>query len=273
MADYMTRCLGPVLVSLVLSGVLWGCAVVQTYVYYKLFPKDSWRFRALVCYSYTWFSGSSPPRFTNLLISNSFKVALEMCLQTAHLAILVLGVWQTVMSGYDQRSSPWLAITTAISVVFNGPIAFCTQAFFVFRLYTFSQKKALVIFCALLVVTQFVFTLMVSIATVTAGALSLDPWQWFIIFGLFVTICADTTVAVSLSYYLKANEPAFGRTSRVVDRMVLYIMATGMITSISSLASGISILITPDIYTWLGFIIIESGLYTNCLLAALNARC
>ncbi|KAI6040367.1 hypothetical protein EDC04DRAFT_2677112 [Pisolithus marmoratus] len=134
-----------------------------------------------------------------------------------------------------------IANAITLSLVFSGPITFCTQAFFVFRLYSFSQKKALLVFCSLLVVTQFAFTLMVSIATDTTGVLSLNSWQWFIIFGLFITICADMTIAVSMSYYLKASEPAFGRTSRVVDQMVLYILATGIITSISSLASGISV--------------------------------
>ncbi|KAI6045835.1 hypothetical protein EDC04DRAFT_2598431 [Pisolithus marmoratus] len=166
MANYMAWYLGPVLIALVLSGALYGCAVVQTYIYYKLFPKDSWKFRIL-----------------------------------------------TVMTSYDQRPQTLgLAITTAISVVFNGPIAFCTQAFFVFRLYTFSHKKALLVFCSFLVVTQFAITLMVSIATVTAGGLSFDSWQWFIVSMLFIAMCADTIIAVSMSYYLKASEPAFGRS-------------------------------------------------------------
>ncbi|KAI6152511.1 hypothetical protein BKA82DRAFT_4111801, partial [Pisolithus tinctorius] len=106
--------LGPLLVALVLSGILCGCALVQTYVLWKL--------RTLV------------PRRT-------FQI---------HLAFLLLGVWQTVMTDYAQRPQ--------------------------------------------------------------------------------------------YSYYLKANE-GFS-TSRVIDRMVLYI-------SISALASGISV------HIWLGSFITE----------------
>ncbi|KAI6146170.1 hypothetical protein BKA82DRAFT_297984 [Pisolithus tinctorius] len=247
MADYMTLQLGPLLIALVLSGILCGCALVQTYVYYKLFPKDSWKLRTLV--------------------------AFEMTFQTIHLALLLLGMWQTVMTDYAQRPQILVvAITAIISTVFGGPIAFCTQAFFVFRLYTFSHKKALPIFCSFLVITQFIFTLMVSISTVVARKLLLQSWHWFIISALFVAVCADTAIAVSMSYYLKANEMGFRRTSRVVDRMVLYIMATGIITSISALASAISFLVAPGVYIWLGSFIVGSGLYTNSLLAALNAR-
>ncbi|KAI5993552.1 hypothetical protein EDD15DRAFT_2196549 [Pisolithus albus] len=202
MTSYTTAHLGPILISLVLSGVLYGCALVQTYVYYKLFPKDSWKLRAL----------------------------------TAHLALLVVGVWQTVVTDFFQRPQILgLAPTTTIGVLFSAPIPFCTQVFFVFRLYAFSRKKALLIFCSFLVVTQFVFALMVNISTIAAGGLSLQSWQWSIISSLFITICADAVIAVSMSYYLKANDPGFRQTSRVVDRMVLYIMATGIIPRLTSL--------------------------------------
>ncbi|KAI6034705.1 hypothetical protein BKA83DRAFT_680969 [Pisolithus microcarpus] len=232
MTNYTTAHLGPILISLVLSGILYGCALVQTYVYYKLFPKDSWKLKVL----------------------------------TAHLALLVVGVWQTVVTDFFQRPQLLgLAPTTTVGVLFSAPIPFCTQVFFVFRLYAFSRKKALLICCSFLVVTQFVFTMMVNISSVAAGGLSLQTWQWSIISTLFITICADAVIAVSMSYYLKANDPGFCRTSRILDRMVLYIMATGIIPSLSALASGIFFLIAPNTYVWLGLYIIESG-------SELNAR-
>ncbi|KAI6042763.1 hypothetical protein EDC04DRAFT_881727 [Pisolithus marmoratus] len=247
MENYTTSYLGPLLVSLVLSAILYGCALVQTYVYYKLFAKDSWKFKCLV--------------------------ASEMFLQTAYLAFLILGLWYTVFTDYTQHPPIFGLVITSVSIVFSGPIALCTQAFFVFRLYTFSQQKVLPIFCSLLIVTQFVFTMVVTIAAaVAAWGLPPQPWRHFIISTLFITICTDTTIAMSMSYYLKARELGIRRTARVVDRMVLYIMATGIITSISALASGLSFIITPDNITWLGLLIIDSGLYTNSLLAALNAR-
>ncbi|KAI6135638.1 hypothetical protein EV401DRAFT_1897446 [Pisolithus croceorrhizus] len=177
MANYTTPYLGPLLVSLVLSSILYGCALVQTYVYYKLFPKDSGKFK--------------------ILVSRRF-------LQTAHLVLLVLGLWQTVMTDYAQRPQILgLVLTTAISVLFSGPIAFCTQVD--------RHKKALAIIYSFLVATQFLFALMVSISTVATRELSLQPWQWFIISMLFITICVDTAIAVSMSHYLKTSDPGFRR--------------------------------------------------------------
>ncbi|KAI6152524.1 hypothetical protein BKA82DRAFT_1003884 [Pisolithus tinctorius] len=214
--------LGPTLVSLVVSGILYGCALVQTYVYFTF-------------------------------------------LQSAHLAFLFLLMWQLEDFGDNVLLEPTLA--ALITIMLSGPIAFCTQAFFVFRLYTFSHKKALPVFCSFLVIAQFIITLAFGIflritEPTYIGITNFTPSEKFIAPTLFITICVDTTIAVSMSYYLKANESGFRQTSRVVDRMVFYIMATGTITSIFALASGV----------WLGLFMIESGLYTNSLLAALNAR-
>ncbi|KAI5984959.1 hypothetical protein EDD15DRAFT_1689248 [Pisolithus albus] len=59
----------PLLVSLVLSGILYECALAQTdlHIPLKLFPKDDWKIENLACYSCTWFSGSGSSCFTNFL--------------------------------------------------------------------------------------------------------------------------------------------------------------------------------------------------------------
>jgi len=44
--------LGPIIVGVVVLGVLYGSAVVQTYLYFQRFPKDSWRVKGLVRYTY-----------------------------------------------------------------------------------------------------------------------------------------------------------------------------------------------------------------------------
>ncbi|KAI6146233.1 hypothetical protein BKA82DRAFT_4015804 [Pisolithus tinctorius] len=143
------------------SGILYGCALVQTYVYITLFPNDSWKFKTLL-------------KLLVYHLFHWFKVAFEM-------------------------------------------------------LYTFSHKKALPTFCSFLVIAQFAITLVFGFfigATESTfiGTTDSTFTKKFITPTLFITICVDTTIAVSMSYYLKANELGFHRTSHVVDQMVCYIM-------------------------------------------------
>ncbi|KAI6042842.1 hypothetical protein EDC04DRAFT_2657383 [Pisolithus marmoratus] len=175
----VTSLIGPVVVSLVLSGILYGCALVQTHMYYKLFQKDDWRLRALV--------------------------AFEMVLQTVHLALLFVGVWQTVMTVYseDQMTSVLLN-TTIVGIILGGPSAFCAQGFFIFRLHSFSQRKPLPIFCSILITIQLAFTL--TMGASPPEAVSLQKWRGFIISTLFIAICSDAIIAASMSYYLKRSK-------------------------------------------------------------------
>lgn len=186
---------------------------MQTYVYFTSYPKDNWKFKTLV--------------------------AFEMSFESLHLALLLVLVFMTVANGTPPQLFDF-SMTIGIGLLCSGPIAFCTQAFFIFRLYAFSHKKALSAFCSILVITQFLFTLMGSIATTSFKPQLLDRWRWFTISTLIITICADTAIAVSMRFYLKATESGIHRTSRVIDRMVVYIIATGTITSIFALASGVA---------------------------------
>ncbi|KAI6100140.1 hypothetical protein F5141DRAFT_320720 [Pisolithus sp. B1] len=242
---YVTSLVGPIVVSLVLSGVLYGCALVQTHVYYKLFPKDDWRLRALV--------------------------AFEMAFQTVQLILLFLGVWETVVTAYSRgQITSALVNTTIVGMVFGGPSAFCVQAFFIFRLHSFSQRKLLPVFCSILITIQLAFTLTVGASS--SEVIAIQKWRGFIVSTLFIAICADTTIAASMSYYLKGSKTGFRQTSRLIDRMILYILATGMVTSITALSAGITFCAIPNTFTWLVLCILEAGLYANSLLAALNAR-
>ncbi|KAI6040416.1 hypothetical protein EDC04DRAFT_2894152 [Pisolithus marmoratus] len=255
-ATYVTSLIGPVIVSLVLSGVLYGCALVQTHVYYKLFPKDNWRFKALV--------------------------AFEMVFQTVQLILLFLGVWETVMTLYSQdQMSTVLIDILIIGMIFGGPSAFCVQAFFIFRLYSFSQRKPLPILCSILITVQLAFTL--TIGAASSEVVALQKWQGFIVSALFVSICADTIIATSMSYYLRGSRTGFHETSRLIDRMVLYVLGEIHLPlntislvesspSITALLAGITFYVIPNTYVWLAFGVLEAGLYANSLLAALNAR-
>ncbi|KAI6166284.1 hypothetical protein EDD17DRAFT_1546678 [Pisolithus thermaeus] len=71
-----------------------------------------------------------------------------------------------------------------------------------------------------------------------------------------------------MSYYLKGSKTGLRQTSRLIDRMILYILATGMVTSVTALLAGITFCAIPNTFIWLVLCILEAGLYANSLLAA-----
>ncbi|KAI6042835.1 hypothetical protein EDC04DRAFT_889184 [Pisolithus marmoratus] len=208
--------------------------------------------------------------------SGLWYVAFEMAFQTVQLTLLFVGVWETVMVFYSHTAmTSALVDILIVGMIFGGPSAFCVQAFFIFRLHSFSQRKPLPILCFILITIQLIFTLTfgaVSSKAATSNVSGLQKWQGFIVSALSISICADTIIAASMSYYLRGSRTGHHRTSRLIDRMVVYILATGMITSITALLAGVTFYATPNTFVWIALCIVEAGLYANSLLAALNAR-
>ncbi|KAI6145236.1 hypothetical protein BKA82DRAFT_4171333 [Pisolithus tinctorius] len=241
--------LGPMAVGSVLSGVVFGCAVVQTYSYYKRFPDDSEYIKALVIF--------------------------EMTLQTVHLVLMLAGLWHMVVTDYgNSLALLFFPETINVTLILCSPLAFASQAYFIFRLWRLSQNLILVGFCLSLAVARFAFHMVVGIAAyLIRDILSVvQQWKWCITTMFVMSIACDTIVAVAVAYILRDQKTGFRRTSWIIDKLISYSVATGLVTIAFELGQALCFWTMPRNYVWLGFYAIESGLYTNSLLAALNGR-
>lgn len=241
--------LGPMAVGSVLSGVAFGCAIVQTYSYYQRFPRDSGYIKALVNF--------------------------EMALQTIHLVLLLASLWHMVVTIYGNPGALILFPQYMnVTLIICGPIAFAPQAFFIYRLWRLSKNSALVGFCCMLAACRFAFHLIVGITAsrVRDIALVIDQWRWCITTMFVTSIACDAIVAVAVTYILRMQRTEFRRTSWIIDKLIFYSVATGLVTIGGELAQALCFWAMPHNYVWLGFYALESGLYTNSLLAALNTR-
>ncbi|KIJ67008.1 hypothetical protein HYDPIDRAFT_26418 [Hydnomerulius pinastri MD-312] len=171
--------LGPVELGVVFASILFGCAVVQTYVYYKKFPKDPWRIKALV--------------------------ASEMALQIAHLLCLIAAMWTMTVSNYGapQTLISW-PHTSIAAVLLSAPITFPVQAFFTWRLYKISQDRIIPAFCFLLAFARLVCNSILGIAGfyIPDALVYEQKYKWAITSVLASSICCDVTIAAALSYHL-----------------------------------------------------------------------
>ncbi|KAI6042836.1 hypothetical protein EDC04DRAFT_2657338 [Pisolithus marmoratus] len=112
------------------------------------------------------------------------------------------------MTIYSQgQLSPVLIDILIVGMIFGGPSAFCVQAFFIFRLHSFSQRKPLPILCSILATIQLAFTL--TIGAASSHVVEFQKWQGFIVSALIISICTDTIIAASMSYYLRGSRTGF----------------------------------------------------------------
>ncbi|KAI6127006.1 hypothetical protein F5141DRAFT_1084914 [Pisolithus sp. B1] len=241
--------LGPIIVGTVLSGVLYGSAIVQVYLYYQRFPADDWKIKSLV--------------------------AFEISIQTIHLAFVIAGMWAMVIKDYAHPQQLTVFPTpTVIAIILCSPIAVAVQGYFVLRVYRLSEQPLLLIIGGVLVISKCALHLVFSIAAyiVRDAAPLVRNWGWSITGFLVLSIACDTLIATALNHHLRLRKTGFNRTSRIIDLIIVYTLATGLINSTTELAEAICFWTMDDNYVWLGLYVVESGLYTNSLLAALNSR-
>ncbi|KAF8180851.1 hypothetical protein BJ912DRAFT_618796 [Pholiota molesta] len=85
-------------------------------------------------------------------------------------------------------------------------------------------------------------------------------------------VVADSIVAISLCILLHQSRTGLKRTDSLLTILMIFIINTGLLTSICALVCLITYAIWPFKFIFMGFYFALSKLYVNSLLASLNAR-
>ncbi|KAF5365649.1 hypothetical protein D9758_003160 [Tetrapyrgos nigripes] len=97
-------------------------------------------------------------------------------------------------------------------------------------------------------------------------------FQWIASTGLACAAVADLLIAASLSFYLHRSRTGIRTTDSIINKLLLYAINTGLLTSIFALTDMICFLTMPNNLIHIAFNLMIGKLYTNSLLASLNVR-
>ncbi|KAG6916023.1 hypothetical protein DXG01_008792 [Tephrocybe rancida] len=226
--------MGSLVIGVIVSAVFLGISFVQTFYYYTNYHNDPWYLRALV--------------------------AMTVTLDTIHLALISHSVYRYLITDYGNRQGPnymvnigkestscALSILTVVQVevLLTGLTGALVQSWYLTRLWFSLTAKA------------FPLKTWFGLPSISAITVAVDA----------LTTVTDILIAASLCWYLRQARTGFKS-----------------LTSLCALAALISVLASPttlifaafyfnlgrrkvfyDVLTWL-------KVYTNSLLAALNAR-
>ncbi|KAK7448085.1 hypothetical protein VKT23_013842 [Stygiomarasmius scandens] len=82
----------------------------------------------------------------------------------------------------------------------------------------------------------------------------------------------DVAITVALIWLLGKSKSGIQRTNTVINKLITFILTTGLATSIDAILSLISISVWPDTFIYITFYCVIARLYSNSLMATLNAR-
>ncbi|KAJ3856546.1 hypothetical protein EV368DRAFT_78635 [Lentinula lateritia] len=189
---------------------------------------------------------------------------------------------QTLFYFNRYRDDAWyLKSLVAITVLFDTAEAVPTgftgalvQTFYTVRVWRLSKKNHVLAVVIMLIV-------LAQTACGTAWviiSLQLSTFQQLLgISDLTISInalstAADVIIAASLCFLLAKSRTGFKHSDTMINKLILFGVNTGLATSVCAIASLLSLIASPKTLLYAPFYFCIGRLYSNSLLATLNAR-
>lgn len=235
-----------------IAFILYGMTSIQTYACFRNFPEDSVRVKT--------------------------TVVVVWLLETAHTAFCIEFTYQYLIIGYGNplilAQIHWSAgvLTTTTLVIVT-----IVHSFFIYRIWVLSNKYLpAVALPTVLVLINIGFD-----AAVTAFLYKYRTWGAFhaqteTLVAVYVAssllVAIDILVTATLIYYLHRRRTRYERTNHLVRQLEMYVVNSGAITIAASMSVLLTFALLNDNLLYAGLEQILCKLYSNALLATLNAR-
>ncbi|KAG1755404.1 hypothetical protein EDB19DRAFT_1901621 [Suillus lakei] len=233
--------IGPVVLGALVNACLFGCLIVQTYVYYANFANDH---RAI-----------------------KFTVAAVFASQIAHVICVSSSLWNVAVSAYDDplrlQVFPWGADATILFTAITGVLV---ESSFAFRLWKLSKSLSLPLLSLALCLVAKLASLLIAVKAfmMTNLATFAHDQNMLITLSLTSRVVCELILTMAIAWYLRKQR---GTTS-VIDRLVLWTIETGLITSLIAVLVMSFFLAMKQNYIWVGLYAILASVNANSLLAS-----
>ncbi|KAI5121761.1 hypothetical protein M0805_009572 [Coniferiporia weirii] len=245
--------LGALQVGTYISTTLFGIMSMQTYYFYVNFPNERKLLKGLV--------------------------ACIWIFELVHTVLVARSAYEMSVTNFGSFSDfVETPFPLAFSIVWSATVSCTIQAFFAYRIRVMSQRWEIALVSWALSLVHFVNSAIATTKELDINNLLVfdDKWEWVITVPLVVGATNDVIIAAGLSYYLHRSRSGMPSTNKVIHRLILFTIQTGLVTSIFAIMMLIFFLaMSDDNFLWLCiFVFLAKGykVYSNSLLATLNAR-
>ncbi|KAJ7693198.1 hypothetical protein B0H17DRAFT_1060380 [Mycena rosella] len=241
--------MGSMLLGVIVSAVLYGISLLQCLFYFTRYDHDPLYLKTLV--------------------------AVTVVLDSLHLAFVIHTVYHYLISNYYEHGVLQVMVwSVALEAVPTGVTGALVQTFYAYRVWRMSHHNVFLTGIILILI-------LANSASGTAWvvlALEAGTYEKLLhISSLTISINAlstgvDVIIATTLCFTLHKTRPASLETETMVNRLILFTINTGLLTSLCAFASLISLIVSPKTLIYASFYFCIGRLYSNSLLASLNAR-
>ncbi|KAF8584810.1 hypothetical protein K439DRAFT_1616425 [Ramaria rubella] len=242
--------LGAILAGVLISTCLYGTIVTQAYNYFL----NSWR---------------NDPLWLRLFV-------ITFCfLETGHTVFICHAIYDSLVTNWGVVTSlndlPW---TLKSTILWSSFVGLCLQLFLANRIRIISRRWEIFTFIHLLVWVRVALGIFVTIKDLENH--NLEEFQakylWCFTSLMVLIVVTDSTNAIALSYYLSSNRSGIKQTDMIVNRMIMFSIESGILTSVCTIIMLIFFLSMKNKAIWLAVFVIIAKNYSNSILISLNSR-
>ncbi|KAF8162167.1 hypothetical protein K438DRAFT_1985292 [Mycena galopus ATCC 62051] len=228
--------LGAFQIGVLISYVLFGMTTMQVYIYYRRFPEDSRILKTLT--AFVWVC----------------DVAHTICLGN------VLYTYTISDFGHPERTEA-VPRSFSVSTLFPGFIASCVQAYFSFRIYAFTKNiyiPCLIWFMAFLHLLGRI-VIFATILHAPSGAHYLTQFEWLLTANWIISVLSDVVITTTLVVALYGHRSGVRKkTVALVDKLIVWTIETGMLTSVSSILILVTFMTMKDNEVWFAVLAVNT---------------
>ncbi|KIJ64709.1 hypothetical protein HYDPIDRAFT_28075 [Hydnomerulius pinastri MD-312] len=234
--------------------VLYGVSIMQTFIYYVGYPKDS--------------------------IAQKLLVAIVFVLDTAHTLLACSGIWNYLIQDYgDLPNISVLHVPITLVILVTPLVSFLVQSYFVWRIWFLSAGRfkwmfpAVMMPCVTLQPALSFYYIAKLLTTPTVAELS-SPLMMKLANACNGTAAAvDITITIAMCTLLAMGRTRFNaNTDRMLLRLIVISINTGLWTALFALFAVILHVAYPGDLIYTGVYFPLCTLYCNTLVANFNVR-
>ncbi|KAF8192573.1 hypothetical protein BJ912DRAFT_962409 [Pholiota molesta] len=246
---HVDNTMGAAYIGVVAAAMLYGVSFVQAWYYFMKYQQDVWYIKTLV--GSIWF------------------------FETVHQALISHTVYHYIVTNYNNPSTlDDIVWSILLEVLFNGLIGLLVQGFLTLRVWRLSGNNAPLT----AIVGCLVFACFGCSVAFTAKSMQLHTWvELERLKGLSMAVnlsgaITDVLIAAALFAFLHRSRTGFKKSDNMISKLIAFTVSTGLLTSVCAVASLISILASGHTLIYVAFYFSLGRLYSNSVLATLNAR-
>ncbi|KAF9442674.1 hypothetical protein P691DRAFT_810246 [Macrolepiota fuliginosa MF-IS2] len=247
MSNEAAAILGPALVGNTFNMMFFGIMIAQMYIYFRTYKDPTW-IRLLVVAVF--IADIISVVFSNMFLYDALIV---------HFA--------------DMESLTRANRFLWADPITTGVLGFIVQLYFARTIRSLTKCWFIVVIIVSLAIAGFVSSIINAYKIVVTPEFSrLHEFKEFAIIWLASVCAVDFIIAATMVLYLRTHRTGFKESNKMIDRIILVTVPTGLAPSLCALLTLCAFVTKPKSGLYLAFNFPLAVLYSNSLLNSLNSR-